>query len=64
MIVCEYLFMDFCSRGTDDYLCAWAAKVDKMGNQGWEVLESLRRPATPGLWTVLLWRPRRIGSRP
>jgi hypothetical protein len=57
MIVCEYLFMDFCSRGEDEYLYAWAANVDQMGSQGWEVLECIRRPVSLGLWTVLLWRP-------
>jgi hypothetical protein len=63
MIVCEYLFMDFDSCGNDEYLCAWAAKVDQMGNQGWEVLECIRRPGRFGLWTVLLFRPSGNGLR-
>jgi hypothetical protein len=63
MIVCEYLFMDFYSRGNDEDLYAWATKVDQMGYQGWEVLECIRRPRSFGLWTVLLSRPTRNRPR-
>jgi hypothetical protein len=63
MIVCEYFFVDFHSRGNDEYLYAWATMVDQMGNQGWEVLECIRRSGRFGLWTVLLFRPSPNGPR-
>jgi hypothetical protein len=63
MIVCEYLFMDFHSRGNDEYLCAWAIDVDQMGHQGWEVLECTRMPRRFGVWTVVLFRPSGNGPR-
>jgi hypothetical protein len=63
MILCEYFFVDFYSRGNDEYLYAWATKVDQMGDQGWEVLECIQRPRNFGLWTVLLCRSSRNGPR-
>jgi hypothetical protein len=57
MIVCEYFFKEFDSRGSDEYLSAWAAEVDRMGCVGWRVIDSTRRRKQPGLWTVLLVRP-------
>jgi hypothetical protein len=57
MISCEYLFKEFNSQGSDEYLQAWAAQVDRMAEQGWEVFECVRRPQRFGLWTVLLCRP-------
>jgi len=38
MIICEYFFKEFYSRGSDEYLNAWAAEVDRMG---WEDSEGL-----------------------
>jgi hypothetical protein len=57
VIVCEYFFKEFYSKGSDEYLNAWAAEVDRLGCQGWKVLDSTRRPRQPGLWTVVLVRP-------
>ncbi len=57
MIVCEYFFKEFYSRGSDEYLNAWTAEVDRMGWEGWKVLDSARRPKRFGLWTVVLVRP-------
>jgi hypothetical protein len=57
VIVCEYFFKEFYSRGSDEYLNAWAAEVDRMGGQGWQVLDSTRRAKRPGVWTVVLVRP-------
>lgn len=68
MIVCEYFFKEFYSRGSDEYLNAWAAEVDRLGSDGWKVLDSTRRPERPGFWTVVLVRPaqefcdRQLGS--
>jgi hypothetical protein len=63
MIVCEYLFKEFNTRGSDEYLDSWASHVDHMADEGWEVLECIRSPRGFGLWTVLLCRPSRIGPR-
>lgn len=63
MIVCEYFFKDFNSRGSDEYLDSWASHVDHMADEGWEVLECIRRPGNFGLWTVLLSRPSGDGPR-
>jgi hypothetical protein len=57
MISCEYIFKEFNSRGSDEYLHAWAVQVDQMAEQGWEIFECVRRPEGFGLWTVLLSRP-------
>jgi len=57
MIVCEYVFKEFYSRGSDQYLNAWAAQVDRLGREGWEVLDSIRCQGRPGVWTVVLARP-------
>ena len=57
MIVCEYCFKEFYTRGSEDYLNSWVAQVDRMANEGWEVLDSTRREGRPGLWTVVLARP-------
>jgi hypothetical protein len=56
MIVCEYLFKVFNSRGSDDYLLAWTIQVDCMAAEGWTVLECYRDPGQPGFWTTVLWR--------
>jgi hypothetical protein len=56
MISYEYLFKEFNSWGSDEYLHAWAVQVDEMAEQGWEVFECVRRPQRFGLWTVLLCR--------
>jgi hypothetical protein len=56
MIVCEYVFKEFNSRGSDGYIVRWASQVDQLGNEGWEVLECVRRPGKVGLWTVMLFR--------
>jgi hypothetical protein len=47
MIVREYFFKEFNARGNDEYLSAWAADVDRMGDEGWEVVEHTQR-----LWTM------------
>jgi hypothetical protein len=56
MIVCEYFFKEFYSRGSNDYLSAWAAQVDCMAGKGWQVLDCRRKPQ-PGFWTVIFERP-------
>jgi hypothetical protein len=63
MIVCEYLFKEFNTKGSDEYIDSWASHVDHMADDGWEVLECIRRPESFGLWTVLLCRPSRKGPR-
>jgi hypothetical protein len=35
MIVCEYFFKGFYSRGSEEYLNAWAAEIDRMCWEGW-----------------------------
>jgi len=50
-------------RGSGEYLEAWASRVDHMANEGWEVLECVRRPQRFGLWTVLLFRTGQDVSR-
>ena len=57
MIVCEYFFKAFDSRGSDDYFDAWAREVDLLGDQGWKVVDSLRQHGRPGNWTLVLGRP-------
>lgn len=57
MIVCEYCFKEFYTRGSEDYLNTWVAQVDRLAREGWEVLDSTRREGQPGLWTVVLARP-------
>jgi hypothetical protein len=52
MIVCEYFFKEFKARASDEYLSAWAADVDRMADEGWEVVEHI--PREYGQWTVLL----------
>ncbi len=59
MVVCEYFFKEFYSRGSEEYLNSWVAQVDRMGREGWEVLDSTRCPLHPGSWTVVLTRPAR-----
>lgn len=56
MIGCEYIFKEFNSLGSDEYLNSWASEVDRLGNEGWEVIECVRRPGNAGLWTVTLCR--------
>ncbi len=60
MIAAEYYYKEFYSRGDDDYLVRWAAEVDRMVEQGWEVLGSQRVPGQPFRWTVCLYR--RVGD--
>jgi hypothetical protein len=57
MIACEYIFKEFNSLGSDEHLDRWALEVDRLGDEGWEILECVRRPGRPGFWTVLLCRP-------
>ena len=57
MIVCEYFFKEFHTRGNSDYLTAWVAQVDQMGAEGWKVLDCCRKNDLPGFWTVILGRP-------
>lgn len=53
---CEYFFMGFYTRGSDEYINAWAADVDRMAAQGWDVLDSVRNQGRPFHWTVCLYR--------
>jgi hypothetical protein len=55
MIVFEYFFKEFNARGSGEYLSAWAADVDQMADEGWELVE--RIPRLHGQWTVLFCRP-------
>lgn len=57
MIICEYFFKQFHSRGSNEYLNAWASEVDEMADQGWRVLDCCRESRAPGLWTVVFGRP-------
>ena len=41
MIVCEYLFKEFNTSGSDEYIDSWASHVDHMAGDGWEVLECI-----------------------
>jgi hypothetical protein len=55
MIIFEYFFKVFDARGSGEYLSAWATDVDRMADQGWELVE--RIPRLHGQWTVLFCRP-------
>jgi hypothetical protein len=35
MIVCEYFFKGFNARGSDEYLSAWAADMDRTAGEDW-----------------------------
>jgi hypothetical protein len=63
MIACEYIFKEFNSLESDEYLDRWASHVDQMAEEGWEILECVRRPGRPGLWTVSLCRSGKKDSR-
>jgi hypothetical protein len=63
MIVYECFFKDFYSRGSNDYLIQWAAQVDLMTAEGWNVLDCCRDQEHPGFWTTILERPGREGCR-
>jgi len=52
MIVCEYVFKEFNTKGSNEDMDSWASHVDLMGEEGWAVLECNRKPASLGLWTV------------
>ena len=64
MIVCEYLFKEFNTGGSDEYLDSWASHVERMADEGWEILDCIRRPGSFGPWTVLLSRPSGNGRPP
>jgi hypothetical protein len=57
MVLCEFFFKEFHSRGSDDYVYVWSSEVDKMAAQGWTVIECCRQSEHPGFWTVVLGRP-------
>ncbi len=63
MIVCEYFYKEFNSRGSNEYLNSWASDVDQMADDGWEVLDCIRRPGDFGMWTVLLCKPSQNAPR-
>jgi hypothetical protein len=63
MIACEYIFKEFNSLASDESLNSWASQVDQLGNEGWEVVECVRRPGNKGLWTVTLCRQNQQHSR-
>jgi len=56
VITGEYYYKEFYSRGDDDYMVRWAAEVDEMAEDGWEVLGSERSLGLPFQWTVCLYR--------
>jgi molybdopterin-binding protein len=53
---CEYLFKGFYTKGSNEYIHAWAADIDRLAEAGWEVLGSVRCPGIPFEWTVCLYR--------
>jgi hypothetical protein len=57
MIVCEYFFKPFYTRGSEEYLQAWALEVDLLADKGWKVLDCCRQTQGRGFWTVILARP-------
>jgi molybdopterin-binding protein len=56
VITGEYFYKGFYSRGDDEYLSRWASEVDRMADDGWEVLGSERTPGIPFQWMVCLYR--------
>jgi molybdopterin-binding protein len=58
---CEYFFLGFHTRGSDEYINAWAADVDRMAAQGWDVIGSVRDQGKPFHWTVCLYRDTQTG---
>lgn len=62
MIVCEYFYKEFNAMGNDEYIHSWSSVIDDMTDEGWEVLDCIRRPGNCGMWTVLLGRSVRNGS--
>ncbi len=57
MIVCEYFFKAFYTRGSEEYLHAWAMEVDLLAEEGWKVLDCRRQTHGRGFWTVIFARP-------
>jgi molybdopterin-binding protein len=55
-MACEYVFKDFYSRGSDEYINTWAAEVDQLAGEGWKILDSVRSQGKPFQWTVCLYR--------
>jgi len=54
MTVCEYKFARFNSRGSDDYLNRFPARLDALFTEGWTMTESVRDGL--GWWQVCLYR--------
>ena len=64
MIDCEVSFRNFDAHGSESYLASWAAEVDKMAAQGWQVMECCRPQLPSREWTVVFGRVRRIYCPP
>jgi hypothetical protein len=56
MIVCEYLFTEFNTRGSDEYVARWAEHLDETLAEGWEVVDAVRKSSADGMWSVCLAR--------
>jgi hypothetical protein len=63
MIVCEYLFKAFYTRGSEEYLDTWAMEVDLLAEEGWKVLDCCRQAQGRGFWTLILARPAHLFGR-
>lgn len=63
MIVCEYFFKAFYTRGSEEYLNTWAMEVDLLSKEGWKVLDCCRQTQSCGFWTVILARPAHLFHR-
>jgi len=55
MILCEYRFENFNTRGDDDYLDSFAVRLDELFTQGWALLDAHRD--AEGWWQVELYKP-------
>ncbi len=56
MIVCEYLYTEFNTRGSDEYVAWWAEQLEDVLAQGWQVEDAVRKSRGDGMWSVCLAR--------
>ena len=56
MIVCEYLFTEFNTRGSNEYIEWWAEQLEDVLAQGWQVVDAVRKSSADGMWSVCLAR--------
>lgn len=56
MIVCEYLYTEFNTRGSDEYVEWWAEQLEEVLAQGWQVVDAVRKSHADGMWSVCLAR--------